>query len=122
MKAFFIAILFFASGFCIAQKECTGTIASYNGKTLVVTVAGDALLPAKNDSVKVSKDISGTSSPFGFKMTIQNGWMGIGEGFVAKSEKVKLTLTITKETTTIVENGKKKPQFVPGKKVKIEWK
>jgi hypothetical protein len=121
LKRIFVFLFFLISSFCFGQKECIGTISSYSGKTLVVTLTDLKTVPAKNDSVKIAKDISGQSSPFGIKMTIQSGWMGIGEGVVSKVEKNKLTIRVTKETSSVVENGKKKEQFVAGKKVKIEF-
>jgi hypothetical protein len=123
MKKYFSFLIFcLLFNFLNAQNECIGTITSVVGKVVVIKLEPSEKLPVKNDSCKVSKDISGTSNPFGFKMTIKNGWLGIAEAKVTKVDKTTLTVTVTKETTSVTENGKKKPQIVVGKRVKVEWK
>jgi hypothetical protein len=111
--------LFCFSFFGLAQKEMTGVIATVNGKTF--TVKADAIdpIPLKTDTCSISKDISGTKNPFG--ITISSGWMGIGDILLTHVKGTTLTFKILKETSNITINGKKQPNFVAGKKVKIEW-
>ena len=111
----FIFLSFFAFG----QKSVTGVIASVKGKTVVVKADNVEVIPSKTDSCSMSKDISGTKNPFG--IVVSSGYMGIGEVMLTASSGKNLTFKIIKETTNIVINGKKQVQFVPGKKVKVEW-
>jgi hypothetical protein len=103
----------------MAQKEIMGVIASVNGKTFTVKAETLDPMPLKTDTCNISKDISGTKNPFG--ITISSGWMGIGEIMLTNTKGNTLTFKIVKETTNITINGKKQPNFVVGKKVKIEW-
>jgi hypothetical protein len=117
-----ILISCFLLGFSIiglAQKEMTGVIASVNGKTFTVKADATDPMPAKTDTCSISKDISGTKNPFG--ITISSGWMGIGNIMLTNVKGTTLTFKILKETSNITINGKKQPNFVAGKKVKIEW-
>jgi hypothetical protein len=120
-KTILVCCLFLCfSGAALAQKEITGVIAAVSGKTF--TVKADAIepLPLKTDTCSISKDISGTKNPFG--LTISSGWMGIGDISLTGVKGKTLTFKIIKETSNITINGKKQPNFVVGKKVKIEWK
>ena len=121
MKNIFLLIGFIllTSG-VMAQNSQTGKITVVKGN--MVTVKTDAMspLPAKNDSCSISKDISGTQNPFGIKVT--SGWMGVGDAVVFSQKGDVIIFKIVKETSNITVNGKKKPNFEVGKKVKIEWK
>lgn len=103
-----------------SQKTATGTIATVKGKVFTVKMDNIDVLPSKSDSCAISKDISGTKNPFGIKIT--SGWLGIGNIVVSGINNNILTCKIVKETSEIIINGKKQGHFVPGKKVKLEWK
>ena len=113
-------VLLLAAKIFFAQHTINGTIVSRVGAKLEVKVDSIGEIPGAKDSCDISKDISGSDNPFGIQ--ISSGWVGIGKVmFVSKSGN-KYQFRIAKETTTVVVNGQKKEQFVPGKKVKIEWK
>lgn len=103
-----------------AQLSLTGFVVSKSGTTVVVKMDSVSVLPVKGDSVAISKDISGDKNPFG--IMISSGWMSIGDAVFYSAANDRWTFKIYKETANIVVNGEKKEQFVPGKKVKIEWK
>lgn len=103
-----------------SQKTATGVITVVKGKIFSVKMDALETLPAKSDSCSISKDISETKNPFGIKIT--SGWLGIGNVVVSAVEKGMVTCKIVKETSEIIINGKKQEHFVPGKKVKLEWK
>lgn len=114
----FVILLFIAVS-VNAQQELTGVISSVKGKVLIIKADKQEPVPAKTDTCSISKDISGTKNPFG--LTISSGWMGIGDIMLTAVKGNVLTFKIVKETSSIVINGKKQQNFIPGKKVKIEW-
>jgi hypothetical protein len=116
----FLTLLIITSLSLQAQKSFTGNIVSKNGNKLIIKAETNAVKPATTDSCSISKDLTGTSNPFGIK--ISGGWMGIADAMYLSAKGDQYTFKITKETTNIVINGKKKDQFVPGQKVKVEWK
>ena len=113
-------VLLYVSFETHAQKSCTGVITSVKGKLFTITSEDVMDVPSKTDTVSVSKDISGTKNPFG--ITVKSGWMGVADAMFVSQKGKTLTFKITKETSSIVINGKKTVHFVNGKKMKIEWK
>lgn len=113
-------IAFFMSFEIQAQKSCTGVITSVKGEIFTITSTDAKDVPSKTDTCSVSKDISGTKNPFG--ITVKSGWMGVADAMFVSQKGNTLTFKITKETSSIVINGKKTVHFVNGKKMKIEWK
>lgn len=113
-------VLFFVSFETQAQKSCTGVITSVKGKIFTITSEDLKDIPSKTDTCSVSKDISGTKNPFG--IMVQSGWLGVADAMFVSQKGNTLTFKITKETSSIVINGKKTVHFVNGKKMKIEWK
>lgn len=113
-------VLLYVSFETHAQKSCTGVITSVKGKLFTITSEDVMDVPSKTDTVSVSKDISGTKNPFG--ITVKSGWMGVADAMFVSQKGKSLTFKITKETSSILINGKKTVHFVSGKKMKIEWK
>ncbi|MBL7918325.1 MAG: hypothetical protein JNM96_07990 [Bacteroidia bacterium] len=119
LAATFIAILSLCYSLT-AQNELVGVITTTNKNLYTIQVEKTNLLPGKNDTCSVSKDISGTKNPFG--ITIQSGWLGVADAVLLSSKGNELTFKIIKETSEIIVNGKKQNHFVKGKKLKISWK
>lgn len=113
-------IFLLAFHFAAAQKSFTGVIVSKAGTKLVIKADANSVKPSTTDSCSISKDLTDAPNPFGLK--ISGGWMGIGNVVLLDSKGDQLTFKITKETTNIVVNGKKKEQFMPKQKVQVEWK
>lgn len=113
-------ILLFVGFTANAQKSCTGIITTVKGNIFTIKSDDVKEIPSKTDTVSVSKDISGTKNPFG--ITVKSGWMGVADAMFVSQKGNLLTFKITKETSSIVINGKKTVHFVNGKKMKIEWK
>lgn len=123
MKKYFLSSLIALSGLCFslhAQNTLTGTITTANKNVFSIQVEKVDLLPAKNDTCSVSKDISGTKNPFG--ITIQSGWLGVADAVLLSNKGNEITFKVIKETSEIIINGKKQNHFVKGKKLKISWK
>ncbi|HEY6163120.1 MAG TPA: hypothetical protein VI112_17970 [Bacteroidia bacterium] len=119
-KLFLSAVVLLAAKTLFAQHSINGTILSRVGPKLEVKVDSVGAVPGPKDSCDISKDISGSDNPFGIQ--ISSGWVGIGKVMFVSKNGNKYQFRIAKETTTVVINGQKKEQFVPGKKVKVEWK
>jgi hypothetical protein len=115
-----VFLLFISCGAVKAQKTLTGTIVAVKGNVFTIKSDDVKEIPAKTDTVSVSKDISGTKNPFG--ITVKSGWMGVADAMFVSQKGNNLTFKITKETSSIVINGKKTVHFVNGKKMKIDWK
>lgn len=114
-----LALFLFFSYFSFSQNSLTGTITVVKAKVVTLKTEGEITF-SKGDSCAISKDIAGTTNPFGIK--ISSGWLGVGTGLVQTVEKGKVTIKIIKETSEIIINGKKTEHFVPGKRMMLKSK
>jgi hypothetical protein len=121
MKKLLIAIVIILCGNALAAQThtMTGTILSRVGAKLEIKMDSIGHSPSGKDSVDIYKDISGNDNPLGIQIT--SGWVGIGKLIFVSKVGNKYSFRIARETTSVTVNGVKKEQFVPGKKVKVEW-
>lgn len=108
-----------------APLEFEGKLVSKTGQTLKVQLTGSAS-PTTGASAEVLRYFegkSGQASPLGILGGLLggtiSGWVVVAGAKVDKVDKDTVTLTISKEQSTIIMNGKKVNHFTPGARMKL---
>ena len=99
------------------EYMCDGTILSKTGKTVIIKITNQRIIPAVGQTGILAKYFE--EEIFGIKTT---GWLDIGKMKITSLKPNSITMTINEELSVVTKNGEKVNHFKPGNVVHFSWK
>ena len=91
------------------EYMCDGTILSKTGKTVIIKITNQRIIPAVGQTGILAKYFE--EEIFGIKTT---GWLDIGKMKITSLKPNSITMTINEELSVVTKNGEKVNHFKPG--------